>query len=67
MPVGPHLADQLMLPLAISARGGAGGAFRTMTLSRHAETHIEVLKRFLPDLHVDVQMQNAGDVIVRIG
>jgi RNA 3'-terminal phosphate cyclase (ATP) len=54
VPVGEYLADQLLLPLGISAHtGGGGGTFRTTSLSRHATTHIRVLKKFL-DIDVDV-------------
>jgi RNA 3'-terminal phosphate cyclase (ATP) len=41
-PVGEHLADQLILPLAF-----AGGTFRTGPLSSHAETNISVVRAFL--------------------
>lgn len=41
-PVGEYLADQLVLILAI----GGGGAYATLPLSRHATTHIELIKRF---------------------
>ncbi len=53
VPVGPHLADQLLLPLGISAWQPGdegrqrGGSFRTMNLTPHATTHIEVLRAFL--------------------
>ncbi|MEL6430261.1 MAG: RNA 3'-terminal phosphate cyclase [Planctomycetota bacterium] len=43
-PVDPHLADQLMVPLALLA----GGRFVTGPLSRHATTNAEVIERFLP-------------------
>ena len=49
-PVGEHLADQLLLPLALLA----GGEFRTAELSSHARTNIETLETFLPGcVHVD--------------
>ena len=41
--VGEHLADQLLVPLALAG----GGAFSTLPLSRHATTNIEVIKKFL--------------------
>ena len=44
MPVGPHLADQLVLPLALAG----GGGFRTSNPTQHTKTHIEVIERFLP-------------------
>ncbi len=43
-PVGEHLADQLLLPMAL----GQGGSFLTGPLSRHTTTQIELLERFLP-------------------
>ncbi|MBA3684620.1 MAG: RNA 3'-terminal phosphate cyclase [Planctomycetes bacterium] len=42
-PVGEHLADQLLLPLAIAA----GGAFRTVRPSEHLTTNAAVIARFL--------------------
>lgn len=44
VPVGPHTADQLLLPMAL----GAGGAFRTLALTPHATTNMAVIQRFLP-------------------
>ena len=43
-PVGEHLADQLLLPMALAG----GGRFRTGPLSLHATTNIEVIETFLP-------------------
>jgi RNA 3'-terminal phosphate cyclase (ATP) len=43
VPVGEHLADQLLLPMAL----GAGGAFRTLRPSLHCTTQIELLELFL--------------------
>ncbi len=42
-PVGEFLADQLLLPLALAGSGG----FRTIRLSRHARTNIDVIHQFL--------------------
>jgi len=41
--VGPHLADQLLLPLALAG----SGAFRTCTWSDHAQTQVETMAMFL--------------------
>ncbi|MFO7982141.1 MAG: RNA 3'-terminal phosphate cyclase [Desulfuromonadales bacterium] len=49
-PVGRHLADQLLLPMALAG----GGSFRTLSPSRHMMTNIDVLKRFL-DIKLDVR------------
>lgn len=51
VPVGPHLADQLLLPLALSA----GGSFVTGELTRHSTTNIDVIKRFLPNVSIRVE------------
>jgi len=67
VPVGEHLADQLLLPLGIGAHQGTGGGeFRTLGLSPHSLTHIAVLRQFL-DVDVRVQQAGADNVIVRIG
>ena len=52
-PVGEYLADQILLPLALSAHRmhnadiQRGGTFRTGPLSLHARTHVELLQEFL--------------------
>lgn len=62
VPVGRRLADQLMLPMAL----GAGGEFRTMPLSLHSRTNIGTIGKFL-DRPIEVEEQEGGTVIVRIG
>jgi RNA 3'-terminal phosphate cyclase (ATP) len=52
VPVGPHLADQLLPIMAV----GQGGSFRTVSLTRHARTAIEVIRRFL-----DVEISAASE------
>lgn len=42
--VGEHLADQLLLPMALAG----AGSFRMAALSSHVQTNIEVIERFLP-------------------
>lgn len=42
--VGEHLADQLVLPLALAG----GGAFTTTVVSEHLTTNIAVIEKFLP-------------------
>jgi RNA 3'-terminal phosphate cyclase (ATP) len=42
-PVGRHLADQLLLPMAMAGRG----SFHTMPVSMHALTNIEVIRKFM--------------------
>ncbi len=67
VPVGTHLADQLMLPLGIGAHlGSVGGMFRTMELSLHSTTHLEILRRFL-EIDVQVDHEDHGNCVVRFG
>jgi len=66
VPVGEHLADQLLLPLGIGAHlGTGGGEFRTLGLSVHTQTHIDILKAFL-DVAIDVDCRGTDDVLVRV-
>jgi len=71
VPVGPHLADQLMLPLGVSAyqnvptAGQVGGAFRTLSLSTHARTHLDVLRQML-EIKTDV-IEGDESCIVKLG
>lgn len=43
VPVGEHLADQLLLPMALAG----GGAFRTVAPSLHTTTQLDLLARVL--------------------
>lgn len=52
VPVGEHLADQLLLPLALAG----GGTFVTLPQTAHTRTHAEVIHRFLP-----VRIRLAGE------
>jgi RNA 3'-terminal phosphate cyclase (ATP) len=61
VPVGAHLADQLILPLALAG----GGVFRTLPLTRHTETNLEVVQRFLP-IRARCSEDGAGAVRVEI-
>lgn len=66
-PVGPHLADQLMLPLAIAAGlYGATSVYRTMPLTPHSTTHLDLVQRFLK-ISAQVEPQRDGDCVVRLG
>jgi RNA 3'-terminal phosphate cyclase (ATP) len=44
VPVGPHLADQLLVPFAVAG----GGSFRTVAPTPHTRTNAEVIAKFLP-------------------
>jgi RNA 3'-terminal phosphate cyclase (ATP) len=63
VPVGRHLADQLLLPLALSTNGGA---FRTLEPSRHTQTHVDVVRLFLNvDIAVDHREGSCWQIGVR--
>jgi RNA 3'-terminal phosphate cyclase (ATP) len=53
VPVGEYLADQLMMPMGLAASQGKVSEFRTVKLSKHSLTHIDVLKTFL-DINIEV-------------
>jgi RNA 3'-terminal phosphate cyclase (ATP) len=57
--VGPHLADQLALPLALAVRATGLPARYTLTeLTEHARTNFSVIERFLP---VAARMEQGAD------
>ena len=60
-PVGEHLADQLLLPMAVAG----GGRYRTGPLSLHATTNIATIGKFL-DVPIDV-VPDGDAVIVTVG
>ena len=63
-PVGEHLADQLLVPMAL----GAGGVFRTHNVSRHTRTNVDVIQRFLDvDITIEKEDRNAYLIRVRTG
>ena len=61
-PVGEHLADQLLLPLAIAA----GGSFRTVRPTDHTTTNAAVIARFLGEGAVTMAEQAPDDWLVRV-
>lgn len=54
-PIGPHLADQLLLPMALAG----GGSFRTTRPTTHTTTNARVIEAFLP-LRVERFDEGAG-------
>ncbi len=60
--IGEHLADQLLLPLAL----GEGGSFTTTPLSGHSTTNLDVIRRFV-DVPMQVTEVSRGIVRVRVG
>jgi len=60
--VEPHLADQLLLPMALAG----GGSFTTLALTRHATTNIDIIRRFL-DVAITVAEAGPDLCTVQIG
>ncbi len=61
VPVGLHLADQLLLPLCLAGRG----EYRTLPPSQHTKTNIEVIQHFL-DVAIEVEPEPDGNVRIRV-
>jgi RNA 3'-terminal phosphate cyclase (ATP) len=59
VPVDEHLADQLLVPLALAG----GGSFRTSEPSLHTRTNAEVVQRWLP---VEIGFIDEGGGVHRI-
>jgi RNA 3'-terminal phosphate cyclase (ATP) len=59
-PVCEHLADQLLLPLAI----GAGGRFRCAAVSEHTRTNAAIIAAFLGPV-VEIA-ETAGGAVVAV-
>jgi len=53
--VCPHLADQLLIYMAL----GKGGSFTTSDVTQHFKTNVEVIKRFV---EVDVAVEREGEM-----
>lgn len=62
VPVGEHLADQLLLPMALAGRG----SFRTVTPSSHTTTQAELLRRIL-GVKIRVEQESEGGFRVEVG
>jgi RNA 3'-terminal phosphate cyclase (ATP) len=62
-PVGEHLADQLLIPLALACVRGSAGQYWASEWSEHARTNAEVVERFLPVRFV-VEPKAGGDGVV---
>jgi RNA 3'-terminal phosphate cyclase (ATP) len=60
-PVGEHLADQLLIPLALAG----GGSYLTGPLSLHTTTNIEIVRKFLP-VEITVEQRGSDVFAVRI-
>jgi RNA 3'-terminal phosphate cyclase (ATP) len=54
VPVCAHLADQLLVPLALAG----GRTFSTLAPARHATTNAHVIRHFVP---ADLRLEEEGD------
>lgn len=54
-PVGEHLADQLLIPMALAG----GGSFRTLSPSPHTRTNMAVIQQFL-DVEITAAQEDAA-------
>jgi RNA 3'-terminal phosphate cyclase (ATP) len=59
VPVGLHLADQLLIPMALAG----GGTFRTLKPTAHTMTNADVIRRFLD---VTVAVEHEGKNVYRV-
>src|SRR6266699_892948 len=55
VPVDEHLADQLLLPMALAG----GGSFRTVKPSLHSTTNARIIERFL-SAEIRFKQETAG-------
>lgn len=55
--LGEHLADQILLPMALAG----GGRFTTSRLTQHAITNADVIARFLP---VDIRFEQGKNLTI---
>jgi RNA 3'-terminal phosphate cyclase (ATP) len=62
VPVDEHLADQLLLPMALAG----GGSFRTVKPTPHSTTNADVIQRFLPvAIHFEAESATLWRVTIK--
>ena len=59
VPVDEHLADQLLLPMALAG----GGSFRTVKPTLHSTTNATIIQRFLP---VEIRFEQETAIVWRV-
>jgi RNA 3'-terminal phosphate cyclase (ATP) len=62
VPVGIHLADQLLVPMALAG----GGTFRSLKPTAHTVTNADVIRHFL-DVPVAIEHERDDVYVVRVG
>lgn len=60
-PVSEYLTDQLLLPLAIAR----SGSFLSTGFTRHADTHVDLIHKFLP-VRIETNRRDNGEVVVEV-
>ena len=63
-PVGPYLADQLMIALALASLQGRKGRYWTTALSGYTQTSARTIEKFLPLAFVFTP--RGGGVVVEV-
>jgi len=61
VPVGPYLADQLLIPLAMAG----GGSFLTLAPTLHTATNMEIIRKFL-DVEFRAEQLASGAWEIRV-
>jgi RNA 3'-terminal phosphate cyclase (ATP) len=59
VPVSTHLADQLLLPLAMAG----GGSFVTHDVTEHTRTNVAIIAKFLS---IPIELQSVSENAVQI-
>lgn len=62
VPIGEHLADQLLLPMAL----GRGGEIATVAPSLHTTTQMGLVPRFLPDVRFEARDEGRGRFVITV-
>ena len=66
-PVGEHLADQLMIPLALAALQGQRGEYWATAISGHTRTNASTIEKFLPLAFTFTPHADGDGVVVGVG
>ncbi len=61
VPVGKHLADQLLIPMVLAGRG----IIKTLSPTRHTTTNVDVIKKFADINILLVRIDDIWEIEVR--
>jgi RNA 3'-terminal phosphate cyclase (ATP) len=62
VPVGMHLADQLLIPMALAG----SGSFRTLRPTAHTQTNGDVIRQFL-EVSISIEQESADVYRITVG